>query len=77
MDFKLFKQAVANLNWKLNYFEFCQQILKINEQQEFLEKDQYCLKKWEQWQLLNKTLDSFNEDTLERIISVYESRVNH
>ena len=72
MNFKLFKKAVSTLNWKLDYFEFCEQILGEKQKRELLVQSKYCLKKWQQWQILNTTLDSFNENTLERIISVYE-----
>ncbi len=77
MDFKLFKKAVSTLNWKLDYFEFCEQILQNKQKRELLVQTTHCLKKWQQWQILNNALDSFNEDTLERIISVYESTANH
>ena len=73
MDFKLFKQALSHLNWRLDYFEFCEQILGKKQQRNILLRDNYSLKKWEHWQLLNKTLNSFNEDALERMISTYES----
>ncbi len=72
MNFKLFKQAVSTLHWKLDYYEFCEQILGKKQKRELLTQDKYCLKQWQQWQLLNNALDSFNEDTLERIISIYE-----
>ena len=74
MDFKLFKQAVSKLNWKLDYFEFCEQILQKKQKRELLVQSKHCLRQWQQWQLLNNALDSFNEDTLERIISVYSSQ---
>ncbi len=77
MDFKLFKKAVSNLNCQLDYFEFCEQILGKKPKRELLIQNKYCLNNWEHWQLLNKTLDSFHEDTLERIISTYESTITH
>ena len=37
-----------------------------------LENEPYCLEKWQDWQKLNSALYSFDNETLERIIIVYE-----
>ena len=39
-----------------------------------LENDPYCLEKWQDWQKLNDALHFFDDETLERIITVYEQR---
>ena len=75
MDFKQLQVAVANLSWNMNFYDFCQEILrKKNWTNEQLENDNYCLEKWKQWQKLNSTLHFFDDETLERIVSLYEQR---
>ncbi|WP_319422167.1 hypothetical protein [Pleurocapsa sp. FMAR1] len=69
------QKAVANLNWHINFYEFCREILqKHNWTDRRLEKDAYCLEKWRDWQKLNKALHLFDDETLERIVTVYERR---
>ena len=72
MDFKQLQKAVANLNWNINFQTFCRSILQKNATNEQLENDSYCLEKWQQWQEFNRALHLFDDDTLERIISLYE-----
>ena len=73
MDFKHLQKAVASLNWNLNFYTFCREILQKEDiTPEQLENDAYCLEKWQQWQELNKALNLFDDDALERIIAVYE-----
>jgi hypothetical protein len=73
MDFKDLQKAVANLNWNMNFHTFCREILeKDNLTNEQLEKDAYCLEKWQKWQGFNKALHLFDDETLERIVAVYE-----
>ena len=73
MDLKNLQKAVANLSWNMNFHTFCREILdKNNLTDEQLEKDAYCLEKWQKWQGFNQALRSFDDDILERIIAVYE-----
>ena len=75
MDFKQLQKAVANLSWNMSFYEFCREILrKENWTNEQLENDNYCLEKWKKWQELNSALHSFDDESLKRIITVYEQR---
>ncbi len=71
---KEFKQAVSNLNWELNFLTFCSLILEVEKESELLQQDQYCLKKWQQWQQLSSSLSAFDGETIERILRVYSER---
>ncbi len=74
MNVKDLQKAVANLNWNINFYTFCREILqKDNLTNEQLENDAFCLEKWQEWQKFNKALHLFDDDTLERIITVYET----
>ena len=38
---------------------------------ERLQKDKYCLKKWQEWQQLRSSLSAFNDESIEQILSIY------
>lgn len=75
MQIKQLQKAVANLNWNMSFYEFCREILrKENWTKEQLENDAYCLEKWKDWQKFNSALHCFDNETLNRIVTVYEQR---
>lgn len=76
MEFKAIQQAVANLNWNLNFYTFCREILQVDFSNESLERDAYCLEKWEKWQKFNSALHFFDDETIKRILDTYRHSSN-
>ena len=57
----------------MDFHNFCRSILQKQGTNEQLENDAYCLEKWQKWQEFNRALYFFDNDTLERIVALYES----
>ena len=75
MNLEQLQKAVSNLNWNLDFYNFCREVLQKDHQtNEQLENDAYCLEKWEYWQKLNGELHCFDNETFNRIVTVYEQR---
>ncbi|NDJ26245.1 hypothetical protein GS682_32715 [Nostoc sp. B(2019)] len=54
-------QGINTFAWNANFLEFCE-VLDIDP------KHDYAQQKWQQWKLLTKGLQGFDEDKLQKLV---------